>query len=220
MDRNEWEMTPQTYNAYYNPSNNEIVLPAGIFTVPGMKDEELDDAFVYGYAAASTIGHEITHGFDDQGRQYDAAGNLKDWWTKEDGEEFNKRSKAIIEQYNEFVPVDTLHVNGDATQGENIADLGGLVLGLDAFRKTEQYKTGKSIGGHTPLQRYFLGYAYGWLYQDKKERLASQVLTDVHAPAKERVNGPVVSMPEFYDAFGVKKGDKMYRADDKRVVIW
>lgn len=220
VDRTEWDMTPQTYNAYYNPSNNEIVLPAGIFAVPGVKDEDLDDAFVYGYAAASTIGHEITHGFDDQGRQYDAAGNLTDWWTKEDGEEFNKRAKAIIQQFNEFMPVDTLHVNGEATQGENIADLGGMLLGLDAFKKTQQYKEGKTIGGLTPLQRYFLGYAYGWMYQEKKERLANQVMTDVHAPAKERVNGPVVNIPEFYEAFGVKKGDPMYREESKRVSIW
>ena len=220
VDRTEWDMTPQTYNAYYNPSNNEIVLPAGIFAVPGIKDEDLDDAFVYGYAAASTIGHEITHGFDDQGRQYDAAGNLTDWWTKEDGKEFMERAKAIIKQFNEFNPVDTLHINGEATQGENIADLGGMLLGLDAFKKTKQYKEGKPIGGLTPLQRYFLGYAYGWMYQEKKERLANQVMTDVHAPAKERVNGPVVNIPEFYEAFGIKPGDKMYRPDSLRVNIW
>ena len=200
VDRTEWGMTPQTYNAYYNPSNNEIVLPAGMFTVPGIKDDKLDDAFVYGYAAASTIGHEITHGFDDQGRQYDAAGNLTDWWTKEDGEEFKKRATAIIKQFNEYVPVDTLHINGEATQGENIADLGGLLLGIDAFKKTKQYKEGKLIAGYTPMQRYFLGYAYSWMYQEKKERIANQVITDVHAPAKERVNGPVVNIKEFYDA--------------------
>ncbi len=220
VDRTEWDMTPQTYNAYYNPSNNEIVLPAGIFAVPGVKDEDLDDAFVYGYAAASTIGHEITHGFDDQGRQYDAQGNLKDWWTKGDGEEFKKRAQAIIEEFNEFVPVDDKHVNGEATQGENIADLGGMLLGLDAFKKTTQYKEGKPIGGLTPLQRYFLGYAYGWLSQSRKEALANQVLTDVHAPAKERVNGPVMNIPAFYEAFGVKPGDKMWRDESKRVNIW
>lgn len=220
VDRTEWDMTPQTYNAYYNPSNNEIVLPAGIFAVPGMKDEKLDDGFVYGYAAASTIGHEITHGFDDQGRQYDAAGNLTDWWTPEDAKEFTSRAQAIIKQFNEFNPVDTLHVNGEATQGENIADLGGLLLGLDAFKKTAEYKQGKLIGGLTPLQRYFLGYAYGWMYQEKKERLANQVMTDVHAPAKERVNGPVVNIPEFYEAFGVKPGDRMYRPQNLRVSIW
>jgi putative endopeptidase len=220
VDRTEWEMTPQAYNAYYNASNNEIVLPAGIFSVPGMRDEELDDAFVYGYAGASTIGHEITHGFDDQGRQYDAKGNLTSWWNKTDEQEFNKRAKVIIEQFNEMIPVDTLHINGSATQGENIADLGGMLLGIDAFKKTEAYKKGEKISGLTPMQRYFLGYAYGWMYAIKKDRLASRIMTDVHAPAKERVNGPVVNIPEFYEAFGIKKGDKMYRADSVRVNIW
>jgi putative endopeptidase len=220
VDRTEWEMTPQTYNAYYNPSNNEIVLPAGIFAVPGLRDEELDDAFVYGYAGASTIGHEITHGFDDQGRQFDAKGNLTDWWTKEDGEEYIKRTKAIIEQYNEFMPVDTLRINGEATQGENIADLGGLILGLEAFKKTTQFKEGKLIGGLTPMQRYFLGYAYGWMYKIKNEALANQLKTDVHAPAKERVNGPMVNLPEFYETFGIKPSEKMYRPMEKRVFIW
>ena len=220
VDRTEWEMTPQTYNAYYNPSNNEIVLPAGIFSVPGYKDEDLDDALVYGYAAASTIGHEITHGFDDQGRQYDAQGNLKDWWSKKDGEEFSARAKMIIKQFNEFTPVDTMHVNGEATQGENIADLGGILLGLDAFKKTDAYKKNEKISGYTPLQRYFLGYALGWLYKIRKESLANRLMTDVHAPAKERVNGPFVNVPEFYEAFGIKPGDKMYRPDSLRVKIW
>jgi putative endopeptidase len=220
VDRTEWSMTPQTYNAYYNPSNNEIVLPAGIFAVPGMKDEDIDDAFVYGYAGASTIGHEITHGFDDQGRQYDAEGNLKNWWQDVDAKQFSERASKIIKQFNEFVPVDTLHVNGEATQGENIADLGGLLLGIDAFKKTAQYKEGKLINGYTPMQRYFMGYAFGWLYETRKESLASQLKTDVHAPAKERVNGPMANIPEFYEAFGVKPGDKMYRADSLRVKIW
>jgi putative endopeptidase len=220
VDRTEWDMTPQTYNAYYNPGNNEIVLPAGIFSIPGMKDADLDDAFVYGYAAASTIGHEITHGFDDQGRQYDEAGNLKDWWNKQDATRFSNRTKSIIQQFNEMVPVDTLHINGSATQGENIADLGGLLLGLDAFKKTATYQKGEKIGGFTPLQRYFLGYAYGWMYEERKERISSQVMTDVHSPAKERVNGPVVNIPEFYEVFGIKPGDKMYRADSLRVNIW
>lgn len=220
VDRTEWEMTPQTYNAYYNPSNNEIVLPAGIFAVPGYKDEELDDALVYGYAAASTVGHEITHGFDDQGRQYDAKGNLKNWWSKKDGVEFSTRAKMIINQFNEFSPVDTLHINGNATQGENIADLGGVLLGLDAFKKTDAYKKNEKIAGLTQLQRYFLGYALGWLYTQRKERLANLVMTDVHSPAKERVNGPFVNIPEFYEAFGIKPGDKMYRPDSLRVSIW
>lgn len=220
VDRTEWNMSPQTYNAYYNPSNNEIVLPAGIFAVPGMKDADLDDAFVYGYAGASTIGHEITHGFDDQGRQYDEAGNLKNWWTDGDAKQFTKRAAMIIKEYNEFMPVDTLHVNGDATQGENIADLGGLLLGLDAFKKTEAYKKNEKIGGLMPLQRFFLGYAYGWMYQTRKESLASQLKTDVHSPERERVNGPMVNIPEFYEAFGIKPGAKMYRPDSLRVNIW
>ncbi|MEO6539255.1 MAG: M13 family metallopeptidase, partial [Ferruginibacter sp.] len=220
VDRTEWEMTPQTYNAYYNPSNNEIVLPAGIFSVPGYRDEDLDDALVYGYAAASTIGHEITHGFDDQGRQYNEAGNLKNWWTKNDEAAFSERAGFIIRQFSEFNPVDTLHVNGDATQGENIADLGGLLLGLDAFKKTEAYKKNEKIAGLTQTQRYFLGYALGWLSQSRKERLANQVMTDVHAPARERVNGPVANIPEFYEAFNIKPGDKMYRPDSLRVNIW
>ncbi len=220
VDRTEWDMTPQTYNAYYNPSNNEIVIPAGMLSVPGYRDEELDDALVYGYAAASTVGHEITHGFDDQGRQYDAKGNLTEWWNQKDAQEFSARAKMIINQFSEFMPVDTLHINGDATQGENIADLGGILLGLDAFKKTDTYKKNEKIGGFTPLQRYFLGYALSWMYMEKKERLASQVMTDVHSPAKERVNGPLVNVPEFYEAFGIKPGDKMYRPDSLRVHIW
>ena len=220
VDRTEWDMSPQTYNAYYNPSNNEIVLPAGMFTVPGIRDENLDDAFVYGYAAASTIGHEMTHGFDDQGRQYDAKGNLKSWWQPNDSVQFTQRATKIIKQFNEMSPVDTLHINGTATQGENIADLGGLLLGIDAFKKTDAYKKGEKISGYTPMQRYFLGYAYSWMYEERKERLASQLQTDVHAPAKERVNGPVVNIPEFYEAFGIKAPAKMYRADSLQVKIW
>ena len=220
VDRTEWDMTPQTYNAYYNPGNNEIVLPAGIFSVPGSKDADLDDALIYGYAGASTIGHEITHGFDDQGRQYDEAGNLKNWWNKKDADQFKYRADGIIKQFNEMMPVDTLHINGSATQGENIADLGGMLLGLDAFKKTASYKKGEKINGLTPLQRYFLGYAYGWLTEERKESLSNQVMTDVHSPAKERVNGPIVNIPEFYEAFNIKKGDKMYRPDSLRVNIW
>ena len=195
-------------------------MPAGIFAVPGYKDEELDDALIYGYAAASTVGHEITHGFDDQGRQYDEKGNLKDWWNKKDGEEFSKRAQLIINQFSEFNPVDTLHINGSATQGENIADLGGILLGIDAFKKTAAFKKNENIAGFTQMQRYFLGYALGWLYTQRKERLANLVMTDVHSPAKERVNGPFVNIPEFYEAFNIKKGDKMYREDSLRVNIW
>jgi putative endopeptidase len=220
VDRDEWDMTPQTYNAYYNPSNNEIVLPAGIFTVPGYRDEELDDATVYGYAAASTIGHEITHGFDDEGRQFDAQGNLKQWWTKKDEDEFNKRAEVMVKQFDEYEPVKGYHINGKATLGENIADLGGILLGLDAFKKTEQYKKGEKIAGLTPVQRYFLGYALGWLGHTRDEQLRNRLLTDVHSPGKYRVNGPFVDVDEFYSAFNINPGSTMYRADSLRVRIW
>ncbi|HEU4574891.1 MAG TPA: M13 family metallopeptidase [Chitinophagaceae bacterium] len=220
VDRDEWDMYPQTYNAYYNPSNNEIVLPAGIFTVPGYRDEELDDALVYGYAGASTIGHEITHGFDDEGRQFDAKGNLSGWWTKKDEDEFNKRAAVMVNQFNDYEPVKGYHINGKATLGENIADLGGILLGIEAFKKTEQYKKGEKIAGLDPMQRYFLGYSLGWLGHEREEVLKSQLLTDVHSPAKYRVNGPFVDVDAFYSTFNVKPGDPMYRADSLRVKIW
>ena len=219
VDRTEWDMTPQTYNAYYNPSNNEIVLPAAIFLVPGAKDEEIDDAVVYGYGAASTIGHEMTHGFDDEGRQFDAKGNLKGWWQSEDSVKFTKHAQMLVDQFNGYL-VYGQHVNGKATLGENIADLGGIVIGLDAFKKTEQYKEGKTINGLTPVQRYFLGYSLGWLTQNRKEALLSTIITDVHSPAFLRVNGPFTDVPEFYEAFHIKKGDKMWLDPDKRVKIW
>ncbi|HRO43509.1 MAG TPA: M13 family metallopeptidase [Flavipsychrobacter sp.] len=220
VDRDEWDMTPQTYNAYYNPSNNEIVMPAGIFTVPGYRDEELDDALVYGYAAASTVGHEITHGFDDEGRQFDANGNLQNWWTKKDEEEFTKRAQLLVNQFNDMKPIDTQRINGKATLGENLADLGGILIGLDAFKQTETFKKNEKISGYTPLQRFFLGYALGWMYTIRNEELASRLLTDVHSPAKYRVNGPLPNVPEFYEAFNVKPGNKMYLADSLRVRLW
>jgi putative endopeptidase len=220
VDHSEWNMTPQTYNAYYDPSNNEIVLPAAIFIIPGLNDDQADDALVYGYAGASTIGHEITHGFDDQGRQFDANGNLSNWWKPEDIAAFNKATQLYIDQFNNYVVLKDLHVNGKATLGENIADLGGLVNGLEAFKKTAQYKKGELIGGYTPIQRFFLGYALSWMLQMRDEALAKQILTDVHAPAFLRVNGPLSNIPEFYEAFGVKAGDEMYRPENIRVKIW
>ncbi|BAU52261.1 M13 family metallopeptidase [Mucilaginibacter gotjawali] len=219
VDRTEWGITPQTYNAYYNPSNNEIVLPAAQFMIPGFKDEDIDDAVVYGYAAASTIGHEMTHGFDDQGRQYDAKGNLKAWWQPQDSVKFAKRAQMLVGQFNGY-SIYGQHVNGKATLGENIADLGGIVIGLDAFKKTDQYKEGKPINGLTPVQRFFLGYSLGWLGQERKEALLSQILTNEHAPGFMRVNGPFTDVPEFYEAFHIKKGDKMWLDPEKRVKIW
>jgi putative endopeptidase len=220
VDRTEWDMTPQTYNAYYNPSNNEIVLPAAAFILPGIADSLVDDAIVYSYAGGSTIGHEITHGFDDQGRQFDAKGNLQEWWTAEDEKEFNRRAALIVRQYNGYIATGNLHVNGSATQGENIADLGGIVLGWEAFKKTDEYKSGKPIGGLTPAQRYYIGWALSWMNQLRPENLAVRVKTDVHAPSFLRVIGPVSNQVPFYEAYGVKPGDKMFRADSVRVKIW
>jgi putative endopeptidase len=220
VDRTEWGMTPQTYNAYYNGSNNEIVLPAAAFAIPTLLDADADDAMVYGYAGASTIGHELTHGFDDEGSQYDAHGNLHEWWSKDDRKRFNQRVNGIVRQFNHYTLLDSMHINGKATAGENIADLGGIVIGLDAFKKTKEYKEGKKVAGLTPVQRYFLGYALGWQMHVRDEALASQLLTDVHSPAQYRVNGPMADVPAFYDAFGVKPGQKLYIPDSARVKIW
>ncbi|HTL80090.1 MAG TPA: M13 family metallopeptidase, partial [Bacteroidia bacterium] len=220
VDRTEWDMTPQTYNAYYNPSNNEIVLPAAIFTIPGYADSLIDDAVVYGYGAASTIGHEITHGFDDEGRNFDADGNLVSWWTDDDASKFQARADVMVREFDAFEPLPGKHINGKASLGENIADYGGVLLGIDAFKKTDQYKKGEKIGGFTPMQRYFLGYALGWMIQQRDQELARRLMTDVHAPAKWRVIGPFSNVPEFYDAFNVKPGDPMWRPDSVRVSIW
>ncbi len=220
VDKSIWEMTPQTYNAYYNPSNNEIVLPAAIFTVPGYKDYQLDDALVYGYAGASTIGHEITHGFDDEGKEFDNKGNLNKWWTATDDKMFEEKTKAYINVFDNLKVLDSLKVNGSATLGENIADLGGIAIALDAFKQTKQYKENQLIDGYTPLQRFFLGYALGWRMHMRNEEIANRVLTDVHALYFHRVNIPFSHTPEFYDAFNIKLDSKMYVAPDKRVRIW
>jgi len=220
VDRTEWQMTPQTYNAYYNPSNNEIVLPAAIFLIPGVPDSLVDDAIIYGYAGASTIGHEVTHGFDDEGRQFDAQGNLRDWWTKQDETRFNERAQRMVDQFDAYTVLDSLHINGKATLGENIADLGGVLNGYDAFKRTAEGQADTLIDGLTPDQRFFLAYAYSWMGQIRDETLARQVMTDVHSPNFLRVNGPLSDVPAFYKAFGVKPGDPMYRPDSLRVKIW
>jgi len=196
------------------------VLPAASFIIPGLPDSLADDALIYSYAGGSTIGHEITHGFDDEGRQYDAQGNLRNWWTKDDEKKFNDRAGVMVKQFNDYVVLDSMHVNGKACLGENIADLGGVILGYEAFRKTEQAKSGKLIGGLTPDQRYFLGYALSWLGHQRDQRLARQVMTDVHSPEFLRVNGPLANVPEFYKAFDVKPGDPMYLPESQRVKIW
>lgn len=220
VDRLEWGMTPQTFNAYYDPQNNEIVMPAAAFVIPGLKDGQIDEPLMYGNAGASWIGHEITHGFDDEGRHFDAMGNLSEWWTKEDADSFEKKVQPMIDQFNAYEPLPGIRVNGKACLGENIADYGGVQLGIDAFKLTKSYKEGKKIAGFTPMQRFFLGYALSWKYQQRTEALRNQILSDVHAPDMLRCNGPLSNLPEFYAAFGVKPGDKMWRPEDKRPHIW
>lgn len=219
VDRTEWDMTPQTYNAYFDGSKVEIVLPAAAFLIPGVPDSLLDDAILYSYAGASTIGHEITHGFDDEGRQYDAEGNMRPWWTAADSTQFAQRAEVLVKQFDAFVIGDR-HVRGFATLGENIADLGGVVIAYDAFQKTDEWKRGEPINGLTPDQRFFLGYALAWLGHDRPEAIDQQIMTDEHAPRALRVNGPVSNVPEFYTAFGIHPGDPMYRPPEQRVRIW
>jgi len=220
VDLEEWHMYPQTYNAYYSPSENAICIPGCNILVPGFEGRMPDDAVLYAIIGGSTIGHELTHGFDDQGSLYDKNGNLGEWWTKGDRERFTARTKQIVAQFSAYEGAGGIHVNGDATQGENIADLGGVVLGLQAFRHSALYKSGERIGGFTPLQRYFLGYACGWMQNYREEALISRLKSDVHSPANWRVNGPLSDIDEFYDAFDVRPGDALYRAPEDRVKIW
>lgn len=218
VDRTEWGMTPPTINAYYNPSNNEIAFPAGILQFPFF-DFGADDAVNYGGIGA-VIGHEMTHGFDDSGRQYAASGNLEDWWTKDDATMFKKRSDEVVSQYNSFTVLDTLHVNGKLTLGENLADLGGLNIAYEAFTHTKQFKEGKSIDGFTPTQRFFLNWAQVWRGNILPETAANFILTDPHSPTEYRANGPITNMDVWYEAFNVKPGDKMYKAPETRTRIW
>lgn len=220
VDRTEWGMYPQTYNAYYNPSNNEICVPGCNIIVPGYERVMADDAILYSIIGGSTFGHEMTHGFDDQGCKYDENGNLNNWWTAEDSIRFYAKTKLIIEQFNAYVAVDSLHINGELTQGENIADLGGITFGFEAFKNTTQYKQKGKIGGYSPEQRFFLAYALAWMINMRPESIAAMVKSDVHSPAKFRVIGPLSNLPEFYAAFGVKEGNAMWRPEDKRVKIW
>jgi putative endopeptidase len=220
VDRTEWGMYPQTYNAYYNPSNNEICVPACNIIVPGFEGRMPDDAVLYGIIGGSTFGHEITHGFDDQGSQYDEKGNLNNWWTPEDLKKFKAKTGLIVSQFNKYLVVDDKYVNGENTQGENIADLGGVVMGYEAFKKTKQFTSNQKLSGLTPDQRYFLSYGYAWMVNNNKEYLAQMVMTDVHSPSKFRINGPLSNIPEFYKTFNVKSGNKMYQDEKNRVVIW
>jgi len=218
VDKTEWLMTAPTVNAYYNPAFNEIVFPAGILQFPFF-DFAADDAINYG-AIGAVIGHEMTHGFDDQGRQYDAYGNLKEWWTKVDANNFKTKADKVVSFYNNFSLLDNQHVNGSLTLGENLADLGGLNIAYDAFKLTEQGKGDKKIDGFTPDQRFFLSFAQVWRIKDRDERMQVRLKTDPHSPEMFRVNGPVYNMEAFYKAFNVPATAKMYIAPANRLGVW
>jgi len=218
VDRSEWGMTPATVNASYNPLNNDVTFPAAILQPPFF-DPNADDAVNYGGMGAA-IGHEMTHGFDDEGRQFDAQGNLKDWWTASDTKAFNERATEVEKQFDGYTVADSLHVNGKLTLGEDIADLGGLKIAYAALERSLAGKHPEKIDGFTPEQRFFLSWAQIWRSKIRPEAERQQVLTDPHAPARWRVNGPLSNMPEFAQAFGCKSGDAMVRPDSLRPQIW
>ncbi len=218
VEKGEWFMLPHTVNASYSASKNDITFPAGIMQPP-FYDPNADDAVNYG-GIGSVIGHEITHGFDDQGRKYDAEGNLKDWWTDEDAEKFTARADKLVKQFNSYLVVDTFHVNGELTLGENIADLGGLIVSYHALQKTLKGKDEVLIDGFTPDQRFFLGFSQIWRVNSRPEALRLQVNTDPHSPGKFRVIGTISNVQEFMKAFNGKPGDSMINDEIERVVIW
>lgn len=219
VDMTEWGMTPPTVNAYYNPNKNEIVFPAGIMQPPFF-NPEADDAVNYG-AMGSVIGHEITHGFDDEGSQFDAEGNLKNWWTDADKKNFEAKTKILVSQFEGYYVLDSVHVNGELTLGENIADLGGLTIGYYAYKHSLLGKpVPPKIDGFTGEQRFFMSWAQGWRTNMRPEYLKQMIKVNNHAPPQTRVDGPLSNMTEFYEAFGVKEGDKMYRKPEDRAVIW
>ncbi len=220
VDRSEWRMTPQTINAYYNPTMNEIVFPAAILQPP-VFDMAADDAANYGSIGA-IIGHEIGHGFDVQGSKFDGDGNMVNWWTTEDRTEFEKRANMLIEQYSGFSPAQLpgQKVNGALTVGENIGDLGGLSIAYKAYRRSLHGGEAPVIDGLTGDQRFFIGYAQAWRTKARDAEVARRLAIDPHSPPEFRCNGVVRNLPEFYAAFGVKEGDKLWLPPDRRVRIW
>jgi putative endopeptidase len=218
VDRAEWGMTPQTVNAYYNPTLNEIVFPAAILQPPFF-NLAAEDAVNYGGIGA-VIGHEIGHGFDDQGSTFDGDGVMRNWWTPQDLKAFQTKTKALVDQYNSFKAFPDLNLNGSFTLGENIGDLGGLSIALKAYKMSLNGKEAPKMDGYTGIQRVFLGWGQVWLDKSREEALRSQVASDPHSPAKFRINGVVRNIPEFYEAFNVKATDSLYLAPEKRVKIW
>ena len=217
-NRDEWSTTPSTVTAYYNPSLNEIVFPAGILQAPYF-DLYADDAVNYG-GIGMVIGHEFTHAFDDQGAQYDKEGNVTNWWTEDDYTKFKGKTDQIIEQYDNFTVLDGVHLKGALTVGENTADNGGIAIAFDAFKKTDQGKGIEEIGGYTPDQRFFLSIARIWRVKMRDEFLRNYVTTDPHSPPMWRVNGPLMNFTPFYEAFDVKEGETNYKTLEERISIW
>jgi putative endopeptidase len=218
-DRTEWGMTAPTVNAYYNAPTNEITFPAGIMQPPFF-NPKADDAVNYG-GMGGAIGHEITHGFDDEGRQFDSEGNLSGWWTESDTKEFNRRAESVRKQFDDYVAIDSLHVNGKLTLGENIADLGGLLIAYGAYRRSLAGKPEpRPIDGLTGNQRFFLAWAQIWRAKARPEFSRLMVNVDPHAPPKLRTNGPLSNIPAFAQAFGCKPGDPMVRPESQRAQIW
>jgi predicted metalloendopeptidase len=218
VDRAEWLTTPQTVNAFYNTRRNDITFPAAILRPPFF-DPNADDAVNYGGIGA-VIGHEISHAFDDQGRKFDGTGNLRDWWTPQDAQRFTARTAALAAQYSAYEPLPGLHINGELTLGENIADLSGLTVALRAYRLSLGGRSAPLLDGFTGEQRFFLGWAQVWRGKVRDEDLRAQLLSDPHSPNEFRTNGVVCNMTDFYAAFGVKPGDKLFRPSDQRVAIW
>ena len=216
--RDEWHMTPQTINAYYDPQQNEIVFPAAILQAPYF-DAAADDAVNYGGIGA-VIGHEISHGFDDEGSQFDGDGNLKDWWTKEDRERFTARAQQLAKQFDAYEPVPGVHVNGALTLGENIADLAGIIIAYRAWEISLNGQPSQVIGGHAGAERFFAGYAQSWMTKVRDEALVTQLKSDPHAPAELRVNGVVINVPAFHQTYATKPGDRLYQAPEAFVSIW
>jgi predicted metalloendopeptidase len=218
VDRSEWGMTPQTVNAYYSPTMNEIVFPAARLQAP-LYDADAEPAINYG-AVGISIGHEMSHAFDDSGSQYDGDGNLRNWWTKEDGEKFRAKAKVLVNQYAGYSPVDGYHLNGELTLGENIADNAGAIMASRAYRISLKGKPAPVIDGYTAEQRIFMGMAQARRGKARDAALIAQVKSDPHSPAEFRVNGSLRNHPGFYETFDVKQGDKMYLAPEDRVIFW
>jgi len=218
VDKGEWLMTPQTVNAYYNPTTNEITFPAAILQPPFF-DMTADDAVNYG-GIGSVIGHEISHGFDDAGRQFDGDGNLRDWWTADDGSRFKQRAGQLVKQFAGYSVLDDRHLNGELTLGENIGDLSGMAVALKAYHLSLKGAAAPQIDGFSGDQRFFLGWAQVWRRKYRDEELLRRLVVDSHSPSEFRANGPASNIAEFYDAFQVKPGDRMYRPPEERVKIW